>query len=75
MSDFLNHRTDSLRTMQVLVAKYLADEGEDKRIGLLAWMKTRTSLRLIVHVGAVFICPGYMHGPSGRTCWKVIECG
>ena len=35
----------------------------------------RTSLRLVIHAGAVFICPGYVHGPSGRMWWKVIECG
>ena len=36
---------------------------------------TRTSLGLIVHTGAVFICPGYAHGPSSGTYWKVMECG
>ena len=49
----------------------LLDKRRDDRSGLLA--KTRTSLKLIVHVGAVFICPRYVHGPSDRTRWKVIE--
>ena len=54
---------------------FLRGEGRGNRSGLLAATKTRTSLRLVVHVGTVFICPGYAHRPSSRTCWKVIECG
>ena len=67
--------------MQVLMLKnlpmriFLRSEGRGNSSGLLAKMETRTSLRLVVHAGAVFIYPGYAHGPIGRTCWKVIECG
>ena len=62
------------KAMQVLMLKnlpmriFLRGEGRGNRSGLLAKTKTRTSLRLVVHVGTVFICPGYAHGPSGRSC-------
>ena len=72
----LNRRTDSLGVVQVPMARYFADDNlseKDERVELLA--KTRTSLRLLVHTGAVFICPGYAHGPRNRMCWKVMEYG
>ena len=50
---------------------FLRGEGRDNGNGLLA--ETRTSLRLVVHAGAVFICPGYVHGPTDGSYWKVIE--